>query len=353
MKILCAISGGVDSAVVAALLKQQRHEVIGVHLKFWSEDFQPKGSKLPENKCCSLEASEAARNVAEKLGIPFYILNFRESFKKKVVDNFLQNYGSNKTPNPCVICNREIKFGKLLQKMKELKCKKIATGHYARIRGGKLLRGMDEAKDQSYFLSRLNAEKLKHILFPLGGMQKSEVKQLAKKFGFIKIGGKKESQGACFFSEKEPRGFLERNLPKKVLLSGKIRTLEGKVVGQHQGLPLYTIGQRRGVELGGMSEPFYVAAFDLKKNELIVAPDSGLFSRKLRVKNISWFGAAPKNGEKLLAQIRYRSPSEKGKLILKKTTTQFEFDAPQRAITPGQTIAFYRGKACLGSGEIC
>jgi len=365
MKILVALSGGVDSSVVAALLKKRGHEVIGVHLKFWSEGYQPDGAKLPENKCCSLEASEAARSVAAKLNIPFYVLNFRDDFKNKVVDYFLGTYAKNKTPNPCVVCNREIKFGKLLKKMKELGCEKIATGHYARIRGGKLLRGADEEKDQSYFLSRLSSEQLKHVLFPLGGMKKGEVKKLAKQFGFEKIGGKKESQGACFFAEKEPRGFLERNLPKKLLKPGKIRTVEGKVVGEHKGLPLYTIGQRRGVDLGGMAEPFYVAGFDLRKNELIVGEDAKLFTDKLKAKNVSWFGTAPKSNEKLLAQIRYRSPAAEGSIRLLPLSQRgkqakragglviFEFTKPQRAITPGQTVAFYHGKTCVGSGEIC
>ena len=353
-KILVAISGGVDSAVVAALLKKQGYEIIGVHLKFWHENFQPENSdKLPENKCCSLEASEAARSVAEKLKIPFYVLNFREDFKNKVVDYFLATYAKVKTPNPCVMCHREIKFGKLLIKMKELGCEKIATGHYARVRNKKLMRGIDTEKDQSYFLSRLTSEKLKHILFPLGGMRKSEVKKLAKKFGFEKIGGKKESQGTCFFPEKEPRDFLLRNLPRKLLQPGKIRTTDGKVVGGHRGLPLYTIGQRRGVELGGMSEPYFVAGFELKKNELIVAPDRELFTKSLKAKNLSWSGESPKDEAKMLAQIRYRSPAASGKIFFRKTRAVFEFTQAQRAITPGQTIAFYRGQTCLGNGEIC
>lgn len=362
MKILVAISGGVDSAVVAALLKKRGHEVIGVHLKFWSESVanpsdiwgvNSTNSKLPENKCCSLEAAEAARSVAAKLDIPFYVLNFREDFKKSVVDYFLTTYGKNKTPNPCIICNRDIKFGKLLKKMRELKCDKLATGHYARIRSNKLIRGLDKDKDQSYFLSRLTGEKLKNILFPLGGMQKSEVKKLAKKFGLEKIGGKKESQGTCFFPEKEPREFLLRNLPKQLLRPGNIRTLEGKVVGKHRGLPLYTIGQRRGVELGGMSEPHFVASFDLQKNELIVAPDRDLFAERLKAKNLSWTNKAPKDGERILAQVRYRSAAEPGRVFVSKTRVTFEFEKPIRAITPGQTVAFFRGQTCLGSGEIC
>jgi len=354
MKILCAISGGVDSAVMAALLQQEGNEIIGVHLKFWSENFQAQNSsKQPENKCCSLEASEAARTVAEKLKIPFYVLNFREDFKQKVVDYFLKTYAQNKTPNPCAICNREIKFGKLLQKMKELDCEKLATGHYTRIRGGKLLRGIDETKDQSYFLSRLTSEKLKNVLFPLGEMQKDKVKKLAQKFGFVEIENKKESQGTCFFAEKDPHDFLVRNLPKKILRSGNIRILDGEIIGKHDGLPLYTIGQRRGVKLGGMDEPFYVAGFDLKKNELIVCKDKKLFTKKLKAKNLSWLGEIPKNGEKLLAQIRYRNEAAAAKIFFKKTFSEVEFEKPQRAITPGQIVAFYHGKTCLGSGEIC
>ncbi|MFH1375068.1 MAG: tRNA 2-thiouridine(34) synthase MnmA [Patescibacteria group bacterium] len=375
MKILCALSGGIDSAVAAALLCQRGHKVIGVHLKFWMENFEPKQSaKVPENKCCSLEALEVARSTAEKLKIPFYVLNFREPFKRKVVDYFLRTYARSETPNPCVVCNREIKFGRLLTKMRELGCEKLATGHYARVRAGQLLRGVDTEKDQSYFLSNLTSAKLKHILFPIGNYKKSAVRKLARKFGLGKLGAKKESQGTCFFPEKEPQDFLARNLPKKLLKPGKIKTRNGEVVGAHRGLPLYTIGQRRGVELGGMAEPYYVAGFDKKKNELFVAPDRELFSKELKVKNFSWIGRPPKSGTKLLAQIRYRSPAVpatissppyKGGLpaevplggtkaglggICKGVVI---FTSPQRAITPGQTVAFYRGQTCLGSGVIC
>jgi tRNA-uridine 2-sulfurtransferase len=352
LKILTAISGGVDSAVVTALLKKRGHEIIGVHMKFWHEDFQPVGSKLPENKCCSVSASEAARSVAEKLQIPFYVLNFRDDFKKKVVDYFLKTYEKNKTPNPCAICNREIKFGKLIKKMRELDCDKIATGHYARVRGNKFMRGLDTEKDQSYFLSRIASENLKNIIFPLGNMQKSEVREFAKNFGFANINKKKESQGTCFFPEKEPREFLKRNLPKKFLCSGNIRTRDGKIVGEHQGLPLYTIGQRRGVELGGMPEPYFVAGFDMNNNELIVAPDCELFSRTLRAEKLNWFGDVPVDGSRLLVQVRYGSEAASAGIFFKKSFLQVVFDVPQRAITAGQVVVFYRGKVCVGSGEI-
>ena len=338
MKILCAISGGVDSAVAAHLLKKRGFEVVGIHLDLFGK----------ENS-----EAERAREVAAKLSIPFYILNFREDFKKKVIANFLKNYEANRTPNPCVICNREIKFGKLLAKMRELKCEKLATGHFARIQNGRLLRGADAEKDQSYFLCRLTAAKLSKIIFPLGNLKKAEVKRLARKFGFADLEIKKESAGICFLADGGVDEFLLKNLPKKLFRRGKIRTLDGKIVGEHRGLPLYTIGQRRGVELGGMREPFYVAGFDSKKNELLVSPDRELFAGELQAKNLSWLNFPPQNGEKILAQIRYRAPAASGRIFFEKTGTRFKFDSSQRAITSGQTVAFFRGKTCLGGGEIC
>ncbi|MCK5472217.1 tRNA 2-thiouridine(34) synthase MnmA [Candidatus Gracilibacteria bacterium] len=337
MKILCAISGGVDSAVAAHLLQKRGYEVVGIHLNL----FDGENSE-----------AERAREVAAKLKIPFYILNFREDFKKKVIANFLKNYAGNRTPNPCVICNREIKFGKLLTKMRELKCEKLATGHFARIRNGRLLRGMDTEKDQSYFLCRLTAAKFSKIIFPLGGLKKNEVKKIAKKIGMENRSEAKESAGICFLTDGGVDEFLLKNLPKKLFRRGKIRALDGKIVGEHRGLPLYTIGQRRGVELGGMHEPFFVASFNSKKNELLVAPNVKLFGKKLRVKNLSWLNSPPRNSEKILAQIRYRSPAASGIIFFGKTGARFEFDSPQRAIMPGQTVAFFQGKTCLGGGEI-
>lgn len=295
---------------------------------------------------------DSAREVATKLGIPFYVLNFEKVFQREVIDYFLKSYAKGITPNPCVICNPKIKFGELMKKMRELGCQKIATGHYARVKNGKLLRGVDGEKDQSYFLCRLTAEKLKHIVFPLGEMQKSEVKKLAKKLGFTQQEKKKESAGACFLAQNDVREFLEKNLPKQLLKSGEIKTYEGKVVGKHYGLPLYTIGQRRGVDLGGMSKPNYVVGFDRKENVLLVGEDEALFASKLRAKNLSWVGKPPRDGEKILAQIRYRSAATPATIHLKKTVAEVAFETPQRAITPGQAVAFYRGEICLGGGFI-
>lgn len=337
MKILLAISGGVDSAVSAALLQKAGHELIAVHLDLFGKT----------------NSVAAAREVAARLGIPFYVLNFRAEFEKQVVADFLHNYARNRTPNPCVVCNPQIKFGKLMTKMRELGCEKLATGHYARIEKGRLLRGSDATKDQAYFLCRLTSEKLKHVIFPLGNLKKTEVKKIAVKIGFPQFAEKKESAGICFLEGAEVSDFLQQNLSPKIFRPGKIRTTDGAIVGAHHGLPLYTLGQRRGVELGGMPEPFFVAGFDFAKNELIVAPDRELFAQKLTAKKLSWVGAPPKNGAKILAQIRYRAPAEPGHITLLKTRAIFEFDEPVRAITPGQTVAFFQKDVCLGGGEIC
>jgi tRNA-specific 2-thiouridylase len=284
------------------------------------------------------------------------------------MDYFLKSYAAGCTPNPCIFCNPAIKFGKLLQKMKEFKCDKLATGHYAQIKKSgsiyRLFRGADEDKDQSYFLCRLTQSRLKHTLFPLGAKKKTDVRRLAKKFGFTFQEEKKESAGACFLSDTEPSDYLKKNLPKKFLRPGEIKTWDGKVIGQHSGLSLYTIGQRRGVELGGLPEPYYVLKLERKKNELIVGPNEKLFASKLKVKQLNWIGTAPKNNSKLLAQIRYRTPATPGIIKFNKPGSppdkggrggvgvNFTFTTPIRAITPGQAVVFYHGAKCLGGGII-
>jgi len=324
------MSGGVDSSVVAALLKKRGHNIIGVFMKFWVE------SKKDEfishwNRCCSLESENRARQVANILDIPFYVFNFEKEFKKKVVDYFLKEYKEGRTPNPCVVCNKEIKFGLLLEKALSLNIDYVATGHYVQSQQEKnkiqLFRGKDKIKDQSYFLWQLNQKQLRHILFPLGKYTKTQVKKLAKKFKLPVI-NIPESQEICFV-QGELNSFLERNIKIK---PGKILNIDGKKIGEHKGLPFYTIGQRKGIRLSG--GPFYVVDKDLK--------------------NLNWISDNKLKNFKVNAQIRYGHKPviayldfyEQGSTIFKKTKNSTSnikviFNKPQRAITPGQSIVFY------------
>ncbi len=353
-KIIVAMSGGVDSSVVAAILKEQGHDLLGIFMHFWAEP-GPVNDAI-RNKCCSIESFNDARRVALKLGFPLYTINLDEPFKAQIVDSFLADYGNGLTPNPCVNCNRHIKFDYLLQKAAELGYDYIATGHYAKIivqaDQYQVWRPVDTNKDQTYFLHTLTQNKLKQIIFPLADLTKPEVRDLAKKFD-LPVAKKPESQEICFITGKSHNDFLRRHLPLK---SGNILTVDGQVVGEHQGLPLYTLGQRKGVEIGGVG-PFYVVKLDYATNTVIVSNDGDdplLYQSSLMAKNVSWIG-----GEKLTtildcqAVIRYRhkpinctiTPQANDKAMVM-------FEQPQRAITPGQSVVFYNGEQLLGGGEI-
>lgn len=332
-RAIVAMSGGVDSSVAAALLKKgscpelgQRVDVVGIFLKLWPS-FDEK----------------RAQRVAKKLGIPFYVFNFEKEFKKKVVDYFLKNYKLGLTPNPCVVCNKEIKFNLLFKK---LKTDYIATGHYVRRKGNKLLRGKDKEKDQSYFLWKINQKILKHTLFPVGDYTKTEVRKLAKKFK-LPILDIPESQEICFV-QTTINDFLKRHLKPK---PGKIVDVEGKTIGQHQGLHFYTIGQRKGIELP--KGPFYVLDKDIKRNLLIVTQnEKDLYKKGLIVKSINWIGA-PKLPLKVMAKIRYRHKAAAATISKQKNNRiKVIFSKPQRAITPGQSVVFYKKQEVLGGGII-
>ncbi|MFH1225798.1 MAG: tRNA 2-thiouridine(34) synthase MnmA [bacterium] len=340
-KVAVAMSGGVDSSVAAALLKKQGYFVTGVFMKFWNE-----ANSYLENKCCSLDAHEDARKVAEKLNIPLYAFNFKNDFKKQVVDDFLEKYQNGLTPNPCVRCNQFIKFGLFLKKTKALGCDYIATGHYAQIKKAGdnyyLLKGKDKTKDQSYFLWALKQEQLKHILFPVGKYNKIEVRKLAKKFN-LPVHNKKDSQEICF-TPKHHNEFLKKHLKLK---PGPIMTLAGQKIGQHQGLPLYTIGQRKGIAIGGIG-PFYAVKLDYQKNILWVARkfnDKAIYKKNLIIKEVNWLAEKP---FKCQAKVRYGHPAVS--VVIKKN--KVEFKKPQRAITPGQSIVFYQGEQVFGGGVI-
>jgi tRNA-specific 2-thiouridylase len=369
-KVIVAMSGGVDSSVAAALLKKRGFNVVGVFMKFWSEP-EKNGLVGTWNRCCSPEAEGRARKVAKILKIPFYVFNFKKEFKKKIVDYFLKEYKDGKTPNPCVVCNKEIKFGLLLEKALALDVDFVATGHYARTNFGKnltivrflpkikLLRAKDKNKDQSYFLWMLNQKQLRKILFPVGNYTKTQVRKLAKKFGLpvFKI---PESQEICFI-QTTINEFLRKYLREK---RGNIVNKEGKVLGQHQGLWFYTIGQRKGIGFSGgptfakatVGKPYYVLDKDLKKNLLIVTNnEKDLYKKELIAKNVNWIlDKTPRLPLKVMAKIRYRHKPALATIgRLKSKVYSLKFKAAQRAITPGQSVVFYQGQELLGGGIIC
>ena len=344
-KVVIAMSGGVDSSVAAALLKRDGFDVIGVFMKL--------------NKFSS-ESEVRARKVAKILKIPFYVLNFEKEFKKRIVDYFLDGYKKGITPNPCVVCNKEIKFGLLLEKALKLGADYVATGHYTRkkeIRENScsdsckfaMLKAKDKEKDQSYFLWMLNQEQLKRILFPIGDLTRKEVENLAKKFKLPVLKAKKSVE-ICFIP-KTINDFLKKYLKQK---PGKIVDTEGKVLGKHEGLWFYTIGQRKGINLPG--GPYFVLDKDLKRNLLIVTKNErDLLKKELICENVNWIsGKEPKLPLKVKVKIRYRTKFASAILSknLKARTYNLKFLKSQRAITPGQSVVFYKGQELLGGGII-
>lgn len=367
-KVLVGMSGGVDSSVTACLLKEQGYDVVGIHLRFWTDPTifsEEEKHKFPQNKCCTLEGLAKTRRVAHKLGIPFYVLNFEDAFKEEVVDYFVEGYEAGITPNPCIECNRSVKFGLFLKKMQELGADYVATGHYARIirtKNGRyeLHAARDRTKDQSYFLYTLTQEKLKHVLFPIGEYTKKEVRELARRYGIDEVNQQKESQNLCFFPEKTHGPFLQRHLSPDAFVPGPIKTVEGNIIGRHQGLPHYTIGQRKGLGIGGIrgyehleGESWYVIRIERKQNALIVGQNKDLLYPELQAHTLSFVsGEPPSEKMKIEAKIRARFPQQKGTVSVSNGRAHVQFDRPQRAITPGQSVVWYDGDRVVGGGII-
>jgi tRNA-specific 2-thiouridylase len=353
MKVVVGLSGGVDSAVAALLLKREGHDVVGLFMKNWEDDDD-------DRYCSTREDLVDAVSVAEKVGIEVEAVNFSAEYKDRVFASFLAEYRAGRTPNPDVLCNAEIKFKAFLDHALALGARKIATGHYARVeeRNGRqvLLKGLDPGKDQSYFLHRLDQAQLSRTLFPVGHLRKSEVRRIAREAG-LPNHAKRDSTGICFIGERPFREFLSRYLPRD---PGPMETDGGMAVGEHQGLMYYTIGQRQGLGIGGRrsggGEPWYVAGKDLARNTLVVVQGRGhanLLRRSLRACDASWIaGSAPPNGA-CAAKTRYRQADAACELHPEGSAAfALDFTEPQWAVTPGQSAVVYRGEECLGGGVI-
>ncbi len=354
MKIVVGLSGGVDSAVAALLLKRAGHDVIGLFMKNWEDDDD-------DEHCSTREDLVDAVCAAERIGIEVEAVNFAAEYRERVFATFLAEYRAGRTPNPDVLCNAEIKFKAFLDHALALGAERIATGHYARLeeRGGRihLLKGADPGKDQSYFLHRLNQAQLAHTLFPVGHLHKAQVRAIARDAGLANH-AKRDSTGICFIGERPFREFLSRYLPRE---PGPMKTPEGAPVGEHQGLMYYTIGQRQGLGIGGRrdgpGEPWYVAAKDLASNTLTVVQghDHPLLLRKaLAAADASWISGEPPSARAALgAKTRYRQADSACELRVEtRSAFSLEFGSAQWAVTPGQSAVLYAGDDCLGGGVI-
>ncbi|HXC40766.1 MAG TPA: tRNA 2-thiouridine(34) synthase MnmA [Burkholderiales bacterium] len=357
-RIVVGMSGGVDSSVAALLLKRAGYEVVGLFMKNWEDDDD-------DEYCSTRQDLIDVASVADVIGIELEVVNFAAEYKDRVFSEFLREYSAGRTPNPDVLCNAEIKFRAFLDHAMAMGAARIATGHYARVRqsrdnGGagrfELLKALDAAKDQSYFLHRLSQEQLSRTLFPLGEMKKPEVRALAREAG-LPVHAKKDSTGICFIGERPFREFLNNYLPRK---PGPMRTPDGRVVGEHIGLAFYTIGQRKGIGVGGMKNApegaWYVAGKDMAKNELIVVQGHDhplLLSEKLEAGDLSWTAGTAPGGGDYGAKNRYRQADAPSRLLrIEDGRMEVGFLQPQWAVTPGQSVVLYSGEVCLGGGVI-
>lgn len=356
MKVVVAMSGGVDSSVAAALLKQEGYQVIGVTMQVW-----PSGRQAQEvakfGGCCGLDAVEDAKKVAYRLGIAHYVMNFRDIFSRKVITHFCREYSQGRTPNPCIRCNQYIKFDALRERAKELGADFVATGHYARIENGKaggkylLKKGIDRRKDQSYVLYPITQEQLKHTLMPVGGLTKERVRTIAGELG-LPVAAKPESQEICFIPDNDYPKFLKEYMPLAVK-PGPIRDKRGNVLGTHQGILFYTVGQRKGLGLSA-GEPLYVIAVEPEGDAIVVGRKAEVYSRELVASELNWIAITrPEQPIKVKAKIRYQHQEAAAVLTPRgKDSVHIKFAEPQMAISPGQAVVFYDGDTVIGGGTI-
>lgn len=348
-RVMVAMSGGVDSATTAALLKEQGYDVIGVTMQLW--DYGDA-----EGGCCSVDEVCDARRVADQVGIPHYVVNYMDKFKKFIVEDFINKYMDGKTPSPCILCNEYMKFDFLLKRALELDADYLATGHYARVvfdentASYNLEKAVDSNKDQSYFLFTLKQKELGRVLFPLGDKTKDEVRKIAEGFG-LKVAKKPESQNLCFITGSSYKDFLKDHTGN-TKTAGELVDTEGNVIGTHDGIFSYTIGQRRGLGVA-KGEPQYVVRIDPKSNRVVIGEEKDIYSSSINVNNLSWVNDIKQKEIDIRAKIRYRHKETEAVLKLSDNgNAAVSFTEPQRAITPGQAIVFYQGQKVLGGGWI-
>ena len=355
-KVVVGMSGGVDSSVAAYLLKEQGYDVIGVTMQIWQEE--DSLTQEENGGCCGLSAVDDARRVAADLGIPYYVMNFRKEFKENVMDYFIGEYLQGRTPNPCIACNRYVKWEALLQRSLEIGADYIATGHYARIEqlaNGRyaIKNSVTAAKDQTYALYNLTQHQLAHTLMPVGDNTKDEIRAIAEKIG-LRIANKPDSQDICFVPDGDYAGFIKREAGQALPAPGNFVTEDGTVLGRHKGITNYTIGQRKGLNLS-LGKPVFVTEIRPETNEVVIGDNETLFTRELYAENVN-FMAVPdlKEKKEFTGKIRYAHKGASCTIEqIEKDKIRCVFEEPQRAVTPGQAFVFYDGEYVAGGGTIC